>query len=103
MSAGICLYPMMRRNCFCATKSPDPTQLTWQPYPTPPLVLRCTTPLLARPHVLGKISSMQPTGEGRLSWEGDATMSGPPLRASGKRLAHVPPFPEHQPACHAAL
>src|SRR5438105_1935612 len=26
MSAGICLYPVMRRNCFCATRSPDPTQ-----------------------------------------------------------------------------
>src|ERR1035438_10136569 len=26
MSAGICLYPWTRRNCFSATSSPDPTQ-----------------------------------------------------------------------------
>src|ERR1022692_4759263 len=26
MSAGICLYPWTRRNCFSATNSPDPTQ-----------------------------------------------------------------------------
>ena len=26
MSAGICLYPWTRRNCFSATRSPDPTQ-----------------------------------------------------------------------------
>jgi hypothetical protein len=32
MSAGICLYPVMRRNCFCATNSLDPTQRSrWSP------------------------------------------------------------------------
>src|ERR1700694_4506728 len=32
MSVGICLYPVMRRNCCCATNSPDPTHRSrWSP------------------------------------------------------------------------
>ena len=43
MRAGICLNPVMRRNCFRATKSPDRTQRSrWSP-PCQRFMFRQTT------------------------------------------------------------